>query len=263
MHYKILLKRMPTELVYPVNYFLDADDDFIIVNNLLEKNVKISFDRYQCLSCGQDIPVFAQGMCKKCYFESPQAGEWVMKPELSRAHLGIEDRDLAFEESVQLQPHIVYLAKTSDIKVGVTRKSQIPYRWIDQGAEETLPILETPNRFLAGQAEVIIKQHISDKTDWRKMLKGIKTNKDILQVRKEIKKHLTGNLLEYWLGDNTPVHISYPVLKYPEKVKSLNLKKIPEFEGNLTGIKGQYFIFDDGSVFNVRNHAGFVVQLSF
>ena len=254
---------MSTELSTPVNYFIDAGDDFIIANNLIGKNIKISFDHFECLSCGQDLPVFAQGMCKKCYFESPQVGEWVMKPELSSAHLGIEDRDLAYEQKVQLQPHIVYLAKTSDIKVGVTRKTQVPYRWIDQGADEALPILETPNRFLAGQAEVLIKQHIPDKTDWRKMLKGISTEKDILQVREEVKKHLNEELLKHWLSEQEPVKISYPVLKYPEKVKSLNLKKIPEIEGKLAGIKGQYWIFDDGSVFNVRNHSGFVINLSF
>ena len=263
MNYKLLLKRMPTELANPVNYFLDAGDDFIIVNNLLGKQLKISFDSYECLSCGQDLPIFAQGMCKKCYLESPQTGEWVMKPELSRAHLGIEDRDLTFEENMQLQPHIVYLAKTSDIKVGVTRKSQIPYRWIDQGADQALPVMETPNRFLAGQAEVLIKQHIPDKTDWRKMLKGISTDKNILQVKEQIKHLLTDELESYWLDETVPVKISYPVLKYPEKIKSVNLNKIPEFESILTGIKGQYFIFDDGSVFNVRNHSGYVVNLTF
>ena len=263
MHYKSLLKRMPTELTEPVTYYLDAEDDFIILNNLLDKNLKISFEGYQCLSCGQDLPIFAQGMCKKCYFESPQVGEWVMKPELSQAHLGIEDRDLSYEQSVQLQPHIVYLAKTSDIKVGVTRKSQVPYRWIDQGADEALPILETPNRFLAGQAEVLIKQHITDKTGWQKMLKGIQSDKNILQVREQIKKHLNDELSAYWLEDNQPIKISYPVIKHPEKVKSINLKKIPEFEAKLIGIKGQYLIFEDGNVFNVRNHSGYIINLSF
>ncbi len=263
MHYKSLLKRMPTELTEPVTYYLDAEDDFIILNNLLDKNLIINFENYQCLSCGRDLPIFAQGMCKSCYFESPQAGDWVMKPELSRAHLGIEDRNLTFEQSVQLQPHIVYLAKTSDVKVGVTRKSQVPYRWIDQGADEALPILETPNRYLAGQAEVLIKQHITDKTGWQKMLKGVQSDKDILEVRAQIKEHLNDELLSYWIENPQPVQIAYPVIKHPEKVKSVNLNKTPEFEGKLTGIKGQYLIFEDGSVFNVRNHSGYVVGLKF
>jgi hypothetical protein len=215
------------------------------------------------LSCGKNEPVFAQGMCKKCYFESPQTGEWVMKPELSKAHLGIADRDLEFEREVQLQPHIVYLAKTGDIKVGVTRKSQVPYRWIDQGADEALPVLETPNRFLAGQAEVLIKQHITDKTGWQKMLKGIRTDKDLLSMKRQVKQYLTPELLRYWVEKEQILTIRYPVRQYPEKIKSINLNKISSFEGKLTGIKGQYLIFDDGRVFNVRNHSGFVVGLSF
>ena len=263
MEYENVLGRMPTELLNPVRYFLDMGDDFIILNNLIGKEIEISFNKYQCLSCGQDIPIFAQGMCKKCYFESPQTGEWVMKPELSQAHLGKADRDLAFEQEVQLQPHIVYLAKTSDIKVGVTRQSQVPYRWIDQGADEAVPILKTPNRYLAGQAEVLIKKHITDKTGWQKMLKGISTNKNILEVKNQVKNYLPDELLSYWIDDAEPVKIHYPVHRYPEKVKSIQLDKTPEFKGKLTGIKGQYLIFDDGRVFNVRNHSGYVVQLHF
>jgi hypothetical protein len=254
---------MPVELLKKVRYYLDAGDDFIIMNNLIGKLIKIEFIRYHCLQCGKDEPVFAQGMCKKCYFESPQTGDWVMKPELSKAHLGIADRDLEFEREVQLQPHIVYLAKTADIKVGVTRKSQVPYRWIDQGADEALPILETPNRYLAGQAEVIIKQYITDKTGWQKMLKGIQTEKNLIDTKNLIIKHLPNDLLNYRIDTDNVVKINYPVNKYPEKIKSINLNKVASFEGKLSGIKGQYLIFDDGKVFNVRNHSGFVVGLSF
>ena len=95
-----------------------------------------------------------------------------MRPELSTAHLGIEDRDLAYEQSVQLKPHIVYLANSSNVKVGVTRKQQVPTRWIDQGAHEAIEILEAPNRYLAGITEVALKEHVADKTNWRKMLKN-------------------------------------------------------------------------------------------
>ncbi len=263
MYYEAVLKRMTTELSEPVRYYLDMKDDFIILNNLLGKKLTVEFKRYECLSCGEDLPIFSQGLCRKCYFESPQVGEWVMKPELSKAHLGIEDRDLSYEQAVQLQPHIVYLAKTSDIKVGVTRKTQVPYRWIDQGADAAMPILETPNRFLAGQAEVIIKQYITDKTSWQKMLKGMSTDKDLKQVSEEVKAYLPEDLSAYWIDEADIVNIHYPVLKYPEKIKSLNLKKLSGFEGVLSGIKGQYLIFDDGRVFNVRNHSGYVVGLKF
>jgi len=263
MQYQGVLKKMLTEFSQPIKYYLDMDEDFIVVNNLIGKSLKIKFMGYKCLNCGSDEPIFAQGMCKKCFFESPQVGEWVMKPELSKAHLGIEDRDLAFEQEVQLKPHVVYLAKTSDIKVGVTRKSQIPYRWIDQGADSAIKILEVPNRFLAGQAEVALKEHIKDKTGWQKMLKGISTDKDLLITKKQMKEFIPPDLQQYWLDSDKITVLQFPVDKYPEKIKSVNLKKSPEFESILTGIKGQYLIFEDGYVFNVRNQSGYVIELSF
>jgi len=263
MYYENVLTKMETELTNPVNYYLDMGEDFIKLNNLIGKEIEITFAGYQCLSCGSDETIFAQGMCKKCYFESPQTGEWIMKPELSKAHLGIEDRDLDFEASVQLKPHIVYLAKTSDIKVGVTRLSQVPTRWIDQGADEALAILQTPNRYLAGQAEVLIKQHITDKTSWQKMLKGIRTDKQLADLRMQVKQYISDDLMPYWLVDSEVTVINYPIKQYPKKIISINLKKIKSFSGKLSGIKGQYLIFDDGRVFNVRNQSGNVVRFSF
>ena len=263
MEYQSLLKRMPVELTKPVTYYLDMEEDFIILNNLIGKDLEIEFEKYQCLSCGEDLPIFAQGLCKKCFFESPHTGDWVMKPELSKAHLNIEDRNLEYEREVQLQPHFVYLAKTSDIKVGVTRHTQIPTRWIDQGADEAMVIMETPNRFIAGQIEVFLKQYLTDKTGWQKMLKGISTHKELLSVREEVKNLIPEEFKKYWVEDSKPVQIEYPVLKYPEKIKSLNLEKVPKFSKKLVGIKGQYLVFEDGSVFNVRNHSGYVVNLKF
>ena len=88
-----------------------------------------------------------------------------MHPELSTAHLDKEDRDLEYEKKVQLKPHVVYLANSSNVKVGVTRKSQIPTRWIDQGAHEAIEIVEVPNRYLAGITEVALKDYVADKTN--------------------------------------------------------------------------------------------------
>ena len=113
-----------------------------------QRNITIEFKGYSCLNCKSDQEIFRQGFCKSCFFESPLAGDWIIKPELSKAHLNIADRDLEYEKKIQLQPHIVYLSNTGSVKVGITRKSQIPYRWIDQGAHEAIEIIETPNRFL-------------------------------------------------------------------------------------------------------------------
>ena len=157
MIFQGVLLKMDAELSNEINYFLRLDNDFLNVNQLIGKTIKLSFVKNQCLSCSEDLEIFSQGYCKSCFFEIPQSGEWIMKPELSKAHLDIEDRDLEYEKQVQLQPHIVYLANSSHLKVGVTRKSQIPTRWIDQGAHQAMSIIETPNRYLAGISEVALK----------------------------------------------------------------------------------------------------------
>ncbi len=254
---------MSTELSEPIQYYLDMGSDFIIANNLINKKIGFEFKGYQCLECGNDEKIFAQGLCKKCFFESPKVGQWVMKPELSTAHLDIEDRDLAFEKQMQLQEHVVYLAKTSDIKVGVTRKNQVPTRWIDQGADKATIILEVPNRYLAGMAEVALKQYVSDKTSWQKMLKGEQTDKNLIEVKQTLKQQLPADLMRYWIDDNQVLSLHYPVTAYPEKVKSINLEKTSFFEEKLIGIKGQYLIFENGQVLNIRNHSGYIVEISF
>ena len=190
MNYQGVLTKMKTEFGSPIQYFLDFEDDFINVNQLLGKKVGISFVKYECLNCHLDKEIYRQGFCKSRFFEIPQAADWIMRPELSTAHLDKEDRDLAYEKQVQLQPHIVYLANSSNIKVGVTRKTQVPTRWIDQGAHEALEILEVPNRYLAGMAEIALKEHVSDKTNWRKMLTNQVKDENLLEFRDQLKSYI-------------------------------------------------------------------------
>ena len=135
---------MLTEMASPVQYYLQLQDDFLLMNGLINRDIQIQFTHFHCLNCQNNKPIFRQGYCKECFFQVPQAADWVMHPELSKAHLDIEDRNLEYEKQVQLQPHYVYLANSSDVKVGVTRSSQIPTRWIDQGASEALIIAEFP-----------------------------------------------------------------------------------------------------------------------
>ncbi len=245
----------------PIQYYLVFDSDFLNVNQVLEKEIRVKFLKYQCLNCGEDRPIFRQGFCRSCFFETPAAGDWIMRPELSKAHLDKEDRDLEFEKKIQLQPHIVYLANSSNIKVGVTRKSQIPTRWIDQGAHEAIEILEAPNRYLAGITEVALKEHLSDKTNWRKMLTNTVIDQDLADWRNKLKAFVPKEAANYYLNNREEVEMEFPVKRYPEKVKSLNLEKIPEFSGVLMGIKGQYLIFADDTVFNVRGNEGYYVDL--
>lgn len=263
MEYKGVLQKMITELASPVQYYLQLEDDFINVNQLLNKTIEITFVKYECLNCHLDNPIYRQGFCKSCFFEIPQAADWIMRPELSTAHLGKEDRDLEYEKKVQLQPHIVYLANSSNVKVGVTRKTQIPTRWIDQGAHEAIEIVEVPNRFLAGITEIALKEHVSDKTNWRKMLTNTIIDVDLLNEKEKLAKFIPEEVKPYYLENNSKeTEIEFPVLNYPEKVKSLNLGKTPTYTGVLKGIKGQYVIFEDNTVFNIRGSEGYYIKLS-
>ncbi|MGB5667449.1 MAG: DUF2797 domain-containing protein [Maribacter sp.] len=261
MQYQGVLRKMQSEMAQPIQYYMVFENDFLNVNQVLGKELQIDFIKYQCLNCGGDLPIFRQGFCKSCFFEIPSAGDWIMRPELSTAHLDKEDRDLEYEKKVQLQPHIVYLANSSNIKVGVTRKSQVPTRWIDQGAHEAIEIVEVPNRFLAGITEVALKDHIGDKTNWRKMLTNDVVDENLVEWRKKLKEFIPIEALEYFIDNNHETHLEFPVLKYPKKVKSLNLEKTPNYKGILEGIKGQYLIFEDNTVFNVRGSEGYYVSL--
>lgn len=263
MNYQGVLKKMKTEYLDEIQYFLDMQSDFLHVNQLLNSEISISFVKYQCLQCNLEKPIYRQGFCKSCFFETPNAGDWILKPELSKAHLGIEDRDLAYEKSVQLQPHIVYLANSSNVKVGVTRKQQVPTRWIDQGAHEAIEIVEVPNRYLAGITEVALKAHVADKTNWRKMLQNDCKDEDLVVWRDQLKKYIPAEVLPYFIENNQETQIHFPVLKYPEKPKSLNLERDKSFTGKLMGIKGQYLIFEDETVFNIRANEGLVVAIEF
>lgn len=261
MLYEGVLRKMQTENGNPIQYFLVFENDFLNMNQILDKELQIDFIKYQCLNCGQDKPIYRQGFCKTCFYETPEAGEWIMKPELSTAHLDKEDRDLDYEKRVQLQPHVVYLANSSNVKVGVTRKSQVPTRWIDQGAHEAIEIVEVPNRYLAGITEVALKEYVSDKTSWQKMLTNRIEDVDLVEWRNKLKPSIPGEVAKYFIDINEETHLKFPVLRYPEKVTSLNLDKTPSYSGVLKGIKGQYLIFGDNTVFNVRGNEGYYVGI--
>jgi len=261
MNYEGVLTKMKTENGSPIQYYLVFENDFLNVNQLLNKKVLISFVKFQCLNCGLEKKIYRQGFCYDCFFEIPQAADWIIRPELSTAHLDKEDRDLEYEKKVQLQPHIVYLANSSNVKVGVTRKSQIPTRWIDQGAHEAIEIVEVPNRYLAGITEVALKDHVGDKTNWRTMLKNEIKDEDLCDWRNKLKTYIPEEAKIYFLENNQETNLDFPVLQYPEKPKSLNLDKTPDYEGVLKGIKGQYLIFEDDTVFNIRSNEGYVVSI--
>ena len=257
-----VLRKMITELNEPVNYFLDLGNDFIVFNSIIDNDITIEFSGYSCLNCSSNQEIYRQGYCKRCFFDLPSTAEWVMKPEMSKAHLDIEERDLNYEKKVQLQPHVLYLAFTSEIKVGVTRKSQVPTRWIDQGATSAIEIVEVPNRYLAGISEVKLKDHYKDKTNWRQMLKNNSSEIDLESEKLKCINHLPDDVKKYINTSNKPTEILYPVNKSPENPKSLNIVKTQKFSGKLVGVKGQYLIFDNDTVFNIRSNEGIVVNIT-
>ena len=257
-----VLTKMYTELKTPIDYYLVFKDSFIHVNSLLGKKLKIKRTGSYCLSCFEAKEIFRQGFCKNCFFEIPSTADWIMKPELSKAHLNIEDRDLIFEKEVQLKPHILYLAYSSSIKVGVTRKSQVPFRWIDQGAIKALEIAQFPNRYLAGISEVSLKNYFTDKTNWREMLKVNKTDINLESKIEECIKNIPNEAKKSIIEKSfSTLSINYPVEKYPSNPKSLNLTKEIKYQGKLVGIKGQYLIFEDEKVFNIRSNEGNLIEL--
>jgi hypothetical protein len=263
MRYNGTLLKMETKLVNPIEYELPIGDELIYMNPLIGKYIALKWlKEIYCVACGRKTnKSFAQGFCYPCFLNAPETSECIFRPELCRAQDGIA-RDMEWAENHCLQDHIVYLAISSGIKVGVTRSGQIPTRWIDQGAWQAIKLAKTPNRYTAGLIEVALKEHISDRTNWQRMLKNqLIEGVDLTIAKKNMIAHLPSDLQNYISEEDNITEINYPVNEYPEKVKSLSFDKLGEIAGRLWGVKGQYLIFDDGTVVNMRKHTGYMVEL--
>ncbi len=263
MQYNGTLLKMETKLANPVEYELPIGDELVYMNNLIGKYIAFKWlKEIYCVACGRKTnKSFSQGFCYPCFLNAPETSECIFRPELCQAQDGIA-RDMDWAEHHCLQNHFVYLAISSGVKVGVTRSGQIPARWVDQGAWQAIKLAQTPNRYTAGLIEVALKAYISDRTNWQRMLKNqLIEGVDLKEKKKEMIAHLSPELQDYESGENEITEINYPVNEYPEKVKSLSFDKLEEIYGRLWGIKGQYLIFDDGTVLNVRKHTGYLVEL--
>lgn len=226
-----------------------------------------------CVSCGSKTPKsYSQGHCFKCFKTKASCDMCIMKPETCHYHLGT-CREEQFAQEVCFQPHIVYLANSSALKVGITRLGQMPTRWLDQGATQALPIMQVGSRRLSGQLEVMFGAEVADKTDWRKLLKGEAPTIDLISIRDQLLDDFAPQIdlirdefsmsLDFNEGveileQERPREFTYPVAAYPEKIKSHNLDKTPKIRGKLQGIKGQYLIFDNG-VINIRKYTGYEI----
>ncbi|HKL08585.1 MAG TPA: DUF2797 domain-containing protein [Bacteroidales bacterium] len=263
MKKKGALLKMKSELDHPVNYFLTLDDQDIHMNELLDKNISLRFlGEIHCIRCGRlTKKSFHQGYCYPCYRTAPETDDCILKPELCRAQEGIS-RDMEWSKNHCLQDHYVYLAVSSGLKVGVTRHTQIPTRWIDQGASYAIKIAKTPNRYSAGLLEVDLKRHFADKTNWRNMLSNkIDREVDLPAQKEKALQVIQKDFKQYFMDDNEIIEINYPVTEYPLKVNSFSFDKEDQISGKLIGIKGQYLIFDHGRVLNIRKHNGYEVEL--
>ena len=255
--------KMLTELKTPVQYNLPMGDGLLNMNQWIGKNIQFRFSGdIFCLDCGNRTKKsFNQGFCYPCFRDSPMAAECIIKPELCRAHLG-EGRDVEWERKHHLKDHYVYLAVSSGVKVGITRDTQVPTRWIDQGASYAVPIAKTPNRYLCGVIEVSLKTYLSDRTAWQRMLKNEIAHIDLAAKRDEIIQLIPEEYQQYVLSNEEVLHINFPVNEYPVKEKSLSFDKTPVIEGRLMGIKGQYLLFEGGQVLNMRKHQAYVLEFS-
>jgi hypothetical protein len=255
--------KMRTEIDFPVSYYLSVGETEILMNEYIGRNVEINFTgQINCVRCGRKISKsFAQGYCFPCFQKAPETEECVLRPELCKAHEGIA-RDMDYAKEHCLRDHIVYLSYTSNIKVGVTRNTQIPTRWIDQGAISAIKLAKTPNRYTAGLIEVALKKYFADRTNWRNMLKDNVINVDLLNEKFKAIIYFPESLKQFIIPDNNCITIKYPIEREPEKITSINLDKEAYISDILIGIKGQYLIFNSEKVLNIRNFAGYYIELN-
>ena len=255
----------------PCQYWLPLDDQAFHLNPLLGQPIRLAYQQtIHCRHCNRKTnKSFNQGYCYPCFQKLPQCDRCIVSPEKCHFDAGT-CRDSDWGRRFCMSEHIVYLANSSGVKVGITRASQIPTRWIDQGAIQALPIFRVDSRQRSGLVEVLYKQHVADKTNWRAMLKGQVDPVDLVAERERLFELCRADIEQLQqqhglqavqpIADADVVELSYPVLNHPQKVSSLNFDKAPVVEGVLQGIKGQYLILDSG-VINIRKFGSYLVEL--
>ena len=259
------IDKMQTSLAGSLaQYHLLFDDKRIDMNSLVGSPIELSFNKtIQCANCGRITPKsYSQGYCFPCARSLARCDLCIMRPETCHYHLGT-CREPEWGLSNCFTPHIVYLANSSGIKVGITRKTNTPSRWIDQGAICALPILEVKTRLESGLIEKALKSFITDKTNWRVMLKNETEPADLVTAKAYLLAEVS-SLVDELDAKTFPadvVNIDYPVLKYPTKVVSLGFDKTPVISGVLNGIKGQYLLLESG-VLNIRKFSSYHLTLS-
>lgn len=258
------LKKMDSVIIDNcVEYTLNIGDYKLNLNDVIGRQINITYlETINCIYCGvKTKQSFGQGYCSNCFHSLPQTDKNIMNPELDMAHWGIS-RDMEWSKKNSLIPHYVYLANTGEVKIGVTRNSQIPTRWIDQGADNAIILAKTPNRHIAGTIEVYLKQFFNDRTKWKKMLSNKNEHINLQEEKDKAIELIHPEFRQYIIQNNNTNTINYPIKSYPEIIlQNINLEKTKAYKGVLVGIKGQYLIFENGDVLNIRKHSGFLIRL--
>lgn len=257
------LRKMDVELHQPILYFLNLDKKPYPLNPHIGKPIGLKWSgTITCIECGRKTrKSYDQGYCFVCSRDLPENAMCSVRPELCVHEKGNE-ADREFWRTYCNIDHFIYLSLTSGVKVGITRHTNIPNRWIDQGAVKGLIIGRVPERVLSGQIEVVLAKHFADKTNWRKMLKGGVEDVDLVALRDKAHQLFPEAFKESVVKDEKVQELVYPVESVPEKITSHNLEKIPEFTDRLTGIKGQYLIFAT-RVINLRKYSGYHIEFNF
>lgn len=263
------LRKMPAQVGDPVSYTIAVGDTRIPLNDLVGRSLRLDFEGViRCVHCDRKTAKsFNQGFCYPCFRKLAACDTCIMSPEKCHYHLGT-CREPEWGETHCMVEHVVYLANSSGLKVGITRASQVPTRWIDQGAVDAIPMVRVASRYLAGLVEVACKAHVADRTNWRAMLKGDVPELDLEAERSNMLGLVSADLeaLRATHGqdairevDEQGLALSYPVQVWPGKIKTHNLDKTPRVEGVLEGIKGQYLMLDTG-VINIRKFTGYEIR---
>lgn len=264
------LRKMRAEKNEPVSYYLPLGDVSVPLAPFLGNTLHL---RYQgsifCTACGRKTAKsYNQGYCFVCFRKLASCDMCILKPETCHFAAGT-CREPEWGQANCNIAHIVYLANSSGLKVGITRETQVPIRWMDQGATQALPIFRVATRYQSGLVEVALAQHIADKTNWQALLKGDSEPVDLHAARDDLMQRCAAELMALQerfpgeiaaLPDAPEYSFRYPVLQYPQKIRSFNLDTDPDVAGTLLGIKGQYLMFDTG-VINIRKYTAYQVEL--
>ncbi|MCL6691894.1 DUF2797 domain-containing protein [Pseudomonas sp. R3.Fl] len=267
------LSKMSARLESPVQYAFRLGEAEVAVNPLIGKTLRLEYlGAIHCCHCGRKTKKsFSQGYCYPCFTKLAQCDSCIVSPEKCHYDEGT-CREPAWGERFCMTDHVVYLANSSGVKVGITRATQVPTRWIDQGARQALPILRVATRQQSGLVEDLLRSQVADRTNWRALLKGEAEPLDLAAIREQLFDHCAEGLRELQqrfglqaiqpVSDIEPIEIRYPVQAYLAKITSFDLDKTPVVEGTLQGIKGQYLIFDTG-VINIRKYTAYQLAISY